>query len=43
MEKFDFSFNVCRYVKSNAIVLAHEDSVGIGSGQPVDWTVVNSN
>ena len=30
-----FAFNVCRYVKSNAIVLAHEDStVGIGSGQP---------
>ena len=30
-----FSFNVCRYVKSNAIVLAsHETTVGIGSGQP---------
>ncbi len=30
-----FAFNVCRYVKSNAIVLAHEDAtVGIGSGQP---------
>jgi len=26
---------VCRYVKSNAIVLAHNEStVGIGSGQP---------
>ncbi len=30
-----FAFNVCRYVKSNAIVLAHNKStVGIGSGQP---------
>ena len=30
-----FAFNVCRYVKSNAIVLAcKETTVGIGSGQP---------
>ena len=30
-----FAFNVCRYVKSNAIVLASEETtVGIGSGQP---------
>ena len=30
-----FAFNVCRYVKSNAIVLAAKYStVGIGSGQP---------
>ena len=30
-----FAFNVCKYVKSNAIVLAKENSiVGIGSGQP---------
>ena len=30
-----FAFNVCRYVKSNAIVLATEGTtVGIGSGQP---------
>ena len=30
-----FAFNVCRHVKSNAIVLACEDAtVGIGSGQP---------
>ena len=30
-----FAFNICRYVKSNAIVLASEDAtVGIGSGQP---------
>jgi len=30
-----FAFNVCRYVKSNAIVIAsQETTVGIGSGQP---------
>ena len=30
-----FAFNVCRYVKSNAIVLASDHTtVGIGSGQP---------
>ena len=30
-----FAFNVCRYVKSNAIVLASQaTTVGIGSGQP---------
>ena len=30
-----FAFNVCRYVKSNAIVLANNSAtVGIGSGQP---------
>ena len=30
-----FAFNICRYVKSNAIVLASEEAtVGIGSGQP---------
>ncbi len=30
-----FAFNVCRYVKSNAIVLAsNETTVGIGSSQP---------
>ena len=30
-----FAFNVCRYVKSNAIVLVgNETTVGIGSGQP---------
>jgi phosphoribosylaminoimidazolecarboxamide formyltransferase/IMP cyclohydrolase len=30
-----FAFNVCRYVKSNAIVLANNTAtVGIGSGQP---------
>ena len=30
-----FAFNVCKYVKSNAIVLAsNKTTVGIGSGQP---------
>jgi phosphoribosylaminoimidazolecarboxamide formyltransferase/IMP cyclohydrolase len=35
MKNLIFAFNICRYVKSNAIVLAHKQStVGIGSGQP---------
>ena len=35
MKNLIFAFNVCRYVKSNAIVLAtNGTSVGIGSGQP---------
>ena len=35
MKNLVFAFNVCRYVKSNAIVLASEETtVGIGSGQP---------
>ena len=35
MNNLIFAFNVCRYVKSNAIVLASNCStVGIGSGQP---------
>ena len=35
MKSLLFAFNICRYVKSNAIVLAHNNSiVGIGSGQP---------
>jgi phosphoribosylaminoimidazolecarboxamide formyltransferase/IMP cyclohydrolase len=35
MKNLIFAFNICRYVKSNAIVLASNDStVGIGSGQP---------
>tara|TARA_B100000035_G_scaffold313611_1_gene327722 strand:+ start:99 stop:1655 length:1557 start_codon:yes stop_codon:yes gene_type:complete len=34
-EDLIFAFNVCRYVKSNAIVLANNKStIGIGSGQP---------
>ena len=29
-----FAFNVCRFVKSNAIVILNKDStIGIGSGQ----------
>jgi len=35
MRSLIFAFNVCRYVKSNAIVLASNDTTtGIGSGQP---------
>ena len=35
MKNLIFAFNVCRYVKSNAIVLvSSETTVGIGSGQP---------
>jgi len=35
MKNLLFAFNVCRYVKSNAIVLASkETTTGIGSGQP---------
>ena len=35
MKNLIFAFNVCRYVKSNAIVLtSNETTVGIGSGQP---------
>ena len=30
-----FAFNICRYTKSNAIVLAsNKSTIGIGSGQP---------
>ena len=35
LENLIFAFNVCRYVKSNAIVLAsNKTTIGIGSGQP---------
>ena len=34
MESLIFAFNVCKYVKSNAIVLANgKSTIGIGSGQ----------
>ena len=34
-ENLIFAFNVCRFVKSNAIVLTNgKSTVGIGSGQP---------
>jgi phosphoribosylaminoimidazolecarboxamide formyltransferase/IMP cyclohydrolase len=35
MKNLFFAFNICRFVKSNAIVLtSNETTVGIGSGQP---------
>ena len=35
MESLIFAFNICRYVKSNAIVLVkNKSTIGIGSGQP---------
>jgi phosphoribosylaminoimidazolecarboxamide formyltransferase/IMP cyclohydrolase len=35
LQNLIFAFNICRYVKSNAIVLANQGTtVGIGSGQP---------
>ncbi len=35
LDNLIFAFNICRYVKSNAIVLASNHStIGIGSGQP---------
>ncbi len=35
MKDLVFAFNICRYVKSNAIVIStNETTVGIGSGQP---------
>ena len=34
-KKFNIYVNVCRFVKSNAIVITNKDStIGIGSGQP---------
>ena len=35
LKSLKFAFNVCKFVKSNAIVLVHNKStIGIGSGQP---------
>ena len=35
LDNLIFAFNVCRYVKSNAIVIAsNKSTIGIGSGQP---------
>ncbi len=35
MKNLIFAFNICRFVKSNAIVLAaNESTIGIGAGQP---------
>ncbi len=46
MNTLKFAFNVCKYVKSNAIVLAKDKStIGIGSGQPsrLDSSKIASN
>ena len=35
MKEIEFSFNVCKFVKSNAIVLTNNfATIGIGAGQP---------
>ena len=35
MEEIKFAFNICKYVKSNAIVLCNNfATIGIGAGQP---------
>ena len=35
MKEIEFAFNVCKFVKSNAIVLTNNFStIGIGAGQP---------
>ncbi len=35
MNSLKFAFNICKFVKSNAIVLTnHKSTIGIGSGQP---------
>ena len=35
IQSLKFAFNICKYVKSNAIVLVKDKStIGIGSGQP---------
>ena len=35
LKSLKFAFNICKFVKSNAIVLANKNStIGIGSGQP---------
>ena len=35
LDNLMFAFNVCRFTKSNAIVLAsNKSTIGIGSGQP---------
>ena len=35
IQNLKFAFNICKFVKSNAIVLANDKSIiGIGSGQP---------
>ena len=35
MSEIEFAFNICKHVKSNAIVLTNNSStIGIGAGQP---------
>ena len=35
MQEIEFAFNVCKFVKSNAIVISNNFStIGIGAGQP---------
>ena len=35
MKEIEFAFNICKYVKSNAIILTNNFStIGIGAGQP---------
>ena len=35
MKEIEFAFNICKFVKSNAIILTNNFStIGIGSGQP---------
>ena len=35
LESLKFAFNICKFVKSNAIVLANgKNTIGIGAGQP---------
>ena len=44
--KIEFAFNVCKYVKSNAIVLTNNlSTIGIGAGQPsrLDSCIIASN
>ena len=46
LDKIEFAFNVCKYVKSNAIVLTNNlSTIGIGAGQPsrLDSCIIASN
>ena len=46
LKKLKFAFNICKFVKSNAIVLVNDNStIGIGSGQPsrIDSCKIASN
>ena len=46
LDKIEFAFNVCKYVKSNAIVLTNNlSTIGIGAGQPsrLDSYIIATN